>query len=180
MTVKEFINEYNNKKNNSTMLGMFLKDHIYSDKHITYEEKINDCERILKYSCYEKDYNENNVFKVNTVLRLVLFYINLFQRYSDIEFEDNNNIIVYFDDLDKNGIISILKEKINRKEYDDYNAILNMMLDDLIRNEHSVISYLERKISTISRVFENTEFVNLTKEFIMNVKNNDGDDLFVN
>lgn len=138
MTTEQFINNYNT----ATDKNKFLSDCI-TKQYIPYHEKVSDCTGIVKATT-EKD----GCFVINTPAQFMLFSTLFISKYTDIEL-DNDNILDTFERLDELDLINKIISNIPDKEYNSYNTILNMVLNDYMENNRNIISYIDTKIKAI-------------------------------
>jgi len=137
MKVDEYIRKYTSAKDKDK----FLVDSIIK-QYIPYSSKIADCSGIIKASS-ELD----GVYKINTPAQFMMFMIQLISRYTEIEKEDD--ILGEFEKLDELNLINAIISKIPEREYSSYNTILNMVQDDYIENNRSLISFIETKVKAL-------------------------------
>ena len=137
MKVDEFIKKYNSSKDKDK----YLTDSI-TTQYISYHEKIADCSGIVKAST-ELD----GIFKINTPAQFMMFTIQIITRYTEIEKEED--ILGMFEKLDELNLINAIISKIPEREYASYNTILNMVQDDYMENNRSLLSFIETKVKAL-------------------------------
>ena len=137
MKVDEFIKKYNYAKDKKN----FLSDNI-TKKHISYVEKIADCERVINATS-----QINGMFKLNTPIRAAFFAVNMISKFYDIEIEDN--LIEVYEKLDELNLVNELISIIPERERETYYTILNMCNDDYMENNRNIVSYFETKIQAL-------------------------------
>ena len=137
MKVDDFIKKYNSAKDKDK----FLADSI-TKQYIPYHEKISDCEKIIR-STMESD----GMFRINTPAQFLIFMILLITSYTEIEREEN--MLEMFEKLDEVNLINAIVSKIPEREYTSYNTVLNMIQDDYMENNRSLLSYLETKVKAL-------------------------------
>ena len=131
MKIDEFIKKYNDAKDKDKFLSECI-----TTQYVPYHEKMIDCDYIITATTkYE------NQFKINSPMRFMLFINTLLSRYTEIGEDDN--ILIVFETLDEVGLIDQIISKIPEREYNSYNTILNMELDDYMENNRSVASIIE-------------------------------------
>ena len=137
MKIDEFIKKYNNSKDKDKFLEECIKV-----TYIPYHEKIADCGGVIN-ATIEKD----GIFKINTPAQFMIFMVQIITRYTDIEKDDD--IVGLFEKLDELNLVNAIISKIPEREFTSYNTILNMMQDDYMENNRSVISFIETKVKAL-------------------------------
>lgn len=137
MKVDEFIRKYNSAKDKDKYLTNCVKV-----QYVPYHEKIADCSGIVKASV-EMD----GIFKINTPAQFMMFTVQVITRYTEIEKDDD--ILGLFEKLDELNLINAIISKIPEREFASYNTILNMVQDDYMENNRTLLSYIETKIKAL-------------------------------
>ena len=137
MKVDEFIKKYNSSKDKDK----YLTDSI-TTQYIPYHVKIADCSGIVKAST-ELD----GIFKINTPAQFMMFTIQIITRYTEIEKEED--ILGMFEKFDELNLIDAIVSKIPEREYVSYSTILNMVQDDYMENNRSLLSFIETKVKAL-------------------------------
>ena len=161
MTAEQFINNYNT----ATDKDKFLYDCI-TKQYIPYHEKISDCTGIVKATT-EKD----GCFVINTPAQFMLFSTLFISKYTDIELKEDN-ILDIFEKLDELDLINKIISNIPEKEYNSYNTIFNMVLNDYMENNRNIMSFIDTKIKAIGLSFD-VIFEALQKYVDENINNNE-------
>ena len=137
MKIDEFIKKYNNAKDKDKFLSECI-----TTQYVPYRNKIADCDGIIKASS-ELD----GIFRINTPAQFMMFMIQLISRYTEIEKEED--ILGEFEKLDELNLINAIISKIPEREYTSYSTILNMIQDDYMENNRSLLSFIETKIKAL-------------------------------
>jgi len=137
MKVDEFIRKYNSAKDKDKFLTDCIKT-----QYVPYRIKIADCDGIIKAST-----EIDGVFKINTPAQFMMFTIQVITRYTEIEKDDD--ILGLFEKLDELNLINAITSKIPEREFASYNTILNMIQDDYMENNRTLLSFIETKISAL-------------------------------
>lgn len=137
MKVDEFIRKYNSAKDKDKFLTDCIKT-----QYVPYRIKIADCDGIVKAST-----GINGVFKINTPAQFMMFTIQVITRYTEIEKDDD--ILGLFEKLDELNLINAITSKIPEREFTSYNTILNMIQDDYMENNRTLLSFIETKVSAL-------------------------------
>lgn len=146
MTVKEFVDEYNNSNDRKK----FCDKHIVN-KYISYATKISDCERIANSSCYTQD----GRFKPDGIVTYILYIRTLLEKYTDLVFEEST--LEELDELEKVGAVNQIIESIPGSEKSIYKTILDIKLDDISSYESDVVTFLRSGFDFLNEVFGNQE-----------------------
>ena len=141
MKVKDFVEKYNK----ATDKEAFIKEHVVKD-YVGYLEKVAMCDRVIQSSCY-KEVEGKRVFYVNTPAEFMLFVMTIIYTYTDIEAGDS--VVADFDFLDQHGLLETINEFIPSSEHETLQALLEMMVGDIMENERSIVSYMDGKLDAL-------------------------------
>ena len=147
MQIKEFCMKYKNCREGQEK-ERFIEKHILKDKYVSYPEKIENCKAIVAASCYKNvkiGENEKTIFKLDSPARYFSYCIAMIRNYTDLVFDN-----------DKTEVATM-------------QTILNMVLDDLMENERSLVSMMEGASEGIVDML--TAFSDATKELIEDTGN---------
>lgn len=136
MKIDEFIRKYNSAKDKDKYLKESIKK-----TYIPYHEKVADCERVVKATT-----EIDGIFKINTPAQFMIFTVNIISKYAEIEYED---VLDTFEKLDELNLINALISHIPEREFASYNTILNMVQDDYMENNRSLVSFIETKVKAL-------------------------------
>ena len=148
------VKEYKSKKTIGEQ-DKYLRKHVVTN-YLSYAEKLSSAYNIVKSTMEEQVGDTGKtVFKMNTPQRFFLTIINIINKYTDIKYEDND-VVDMFDELNKNGIVDALlipteteDSPIPQKEYNEFNRVLAMTVDDYMENNRSITGFLETKIAAL-------------------------------
>lgn len=145
MKLEIFTTKFNTDGNREKLIKSVMKK-----DYVPYITKCTDCERIIK-ACHYKDIAGVLRFNMNSPAQAMLFALQLVSRYTTIEFDMDS---VTYDELQKCGALKMIIESIPVSEYQEYNTIMNMRIDDAITNETDVAAKLEDIKQAISAVYD--------------------------
>ena len=144
MTVQEFVKKYKvNPK------SMDLKNHIVN-KYVPFIEKVALCNNIVQSTSYTK-VGDRDVIMINTPARYVLFVMHIINTYTDLDVDfTDGNFVKDYDALKEIGLIEALTAVdqttgeclLPMSEYEEFNVLLNMALDDLRDNQYSLVAMM--------------------------------------
>ena len=77
----------------------------------------------------------------------MMFVIQIITRYTDLDREEK--ILEMFEKLDELNLINAIVSKIPEREFTSYNTILNMVQDDYMENNRTLLSFIETKVSAL-------------------------------
>ena len=130
------------------------KDYDFSQrikmKYMPYSEKCALVKSVIENTSYEEQEGKR-IYKRNTAGMLFVFTMQLISRYTDLEFEKENVVVVY-DALMESGLMNKLMEQIPEEEISILRGMLDMQRDDEEMNTHSLISFFETK-ADVARIF---------------------------
>lgn len=157
ITVENFIKTFQvTLKAKDKTFEDFLNKHIIKN-YIDITTKTYWCNFIVDITTHFRDGNED-VIKVDSVARYILFTMRLIDLYTDIDidFKDGNYVHQY-DTLNEVGAIDSIINAIPSSEYNEFTAILDMKIEDFKDNEYSVKAILyniKKAISISESVFD--------------------------
>lgn len=143
MEIKEFAAKFKNCRENER--EKFIEKHILKDKYVPYAEKIDTCKTIVNASCYRKiktGNDEKTIFKLDSPARYFSYCIAMIRNYTDLVWSKDKTV-EEFDLLSKYGLVDALFAYMPEKEVSTMKTILDMVLNDLMENERSVVSFVE-------------------------------------
>lgn len=145
MDIGKFIDKY--IKANSQQIKDVMLDKCVVATYVPYETKVAESKNIIENTCY-KMVNGKKVFYVDTPTRYILFIKVIITYYTDLEF-DPINTLLQINLLEQYGLIDLIVNRIG-PDYDKFQTVLNMTLDDVMTNERSLVSYLENMAESFS------------------------------
>lgn len=145
MDIGKFIDKYT--KANSQQVKDGMLDKCVVATYVPYETKVAESKNIIENTCY-KMINGKKVFYVDTPTRYILFIKVIITYYTDLEF-DPINTLLQINLLEQYGLIDLIVSRIG-PDYDKFQTVLNMTLDDVMTNERSLVSYLENMAESFS------------------------------
>lgn len=150
MDIGKFVDEYSKLKDESARERLMSK-HI-TTTYLPYAKKIGEAQKILDMSCYDPN---DQSFLINTPIRYMLFVMSVVRNYTDLEFS-NENGIEQFDLIERYGVIETII-KLIRDDYEKFDVVLKMILDDLMINERSTTSFIEKKVKVITEALNDMD-----------------------
>lgn len=147
MDIGKFVDEYSKLKDVSAKERLMAK-HI-TTTYLPYSMKISEARKILNMSCYNQDTKE---FSINTPVRYMLFTMSIVKNYTDLEFSTETSL-EQFDLIERNNISEMII-KLIQYDYSRFSKVLEMMFDDLMVNERSAASFIEKKFAAVAEALE--------------------------
>lgn len=154
MKVSEFVNGYTRNATDN-LKNVYLKKNIESKKYIPFVEKQVMADKIINSTSYELDddgIRTGNV-KINSTSRYLFTIMTIIDAYTNIDV-DYSSIHLDYDMLCENGLISLILNLENPansiipvEDYMEFNTILNMKLDDFLRNNLSTESFISSQVT---------------------------------
>ena len=121
-------------------------------KYMPYAEKSALVKNVLDCSSYV-EVNGRKVYKRNTSSMLFIFTMQLVEKYTDLEFEKENVVLVY-DALMETGLMNKLMEQIPEEEISILRGMLDMQRDDEEMNTRSLVAFLETKADAMQMAMD--------------------------
>lgn len=143
MEIREFVAKFKNCRENER--EKFIEKHLLKDKYVPYAEKIDTCKAIVNTSCYKKiktSDGEKTFFKLDSPARYFSYCIAMIRNYTDLVWSKDKTV-EEFDLLSKYGLVDALFAYMPEKEVGTTKTILDMVLNDLMENERSIVSFMD-------------------------------------
>lgn len=147
MDIGKFIDKYV-KSSSEKVKDALVAEHIVAT-YIPYETKMAEAKNIIENSAFQKVDNKRR-FWMNTPMRYVLFIKDVITCYTDLEW-DMQNVLIQFNLLEQYGITEKIIATIG-PDFEKFQTVLNMTLDDAMTNERTLLSYFENMETTIESV----------------------------
>lgn len=145
MKIDTFIKGFDTAKDREVYVSGHLKT-----RYIDYEEKIVLCKSIIKNSMFKK-VNGKDLFYIDSPMRWVFFTFSVITSYTDIDMPDDGvQRMRVFNEIEKHDVMTVIS-KVLGNEYLSLQSILNVMVEDEIRN-NDLRAMLETKIEALSLV----------------------------
>ena len=147
--VKSFVEEFE-KQLTVAEKDSYLKSKLKVEKYLPYSDKLIVAENIVKSSSYAM-VKEDGVLKktdrieVNSPMRYILFVMTVINKYTNITV-NFSDVIPEFDYLNKNNLFEIIFGKIGDKEINEFNTVVEMVLDDFIANKYEFKNYISEML----------------------------------
>lgn len=149
--VKDFSEQYM-KQINASAKETFIKTKLKVVDYLPYQEKIIIAKNIVKSTSYAIGRNEEtggltktNRIKINSPMRYILFVMTVVNKYTNIEV-NFNDVMPEFDDLNKNGLIEVIFNKVGEREIGELKIIIDSVLEDFMTNEYEIKNYIADKL----------------------------------
>lgn len=138
MDIGRFITDYVKTASTKVKEDM-IKKHVVAT-YIPYETKVAEAKKIVETTSFTKVDNRRT-FWMDTTTRYILFMKEVIVLYTDLEW-DQINFLIQFNLLEQYGILDQIIANIG-SDYEKFQTVLNMTLDDMMTNERSFLSYVE-------------------------------------
>ena len=143
ITIKNFIEEYNNADNKSECLNSHIKT-----EYVPIERKFSVCDAICNASMYVTDVNGKRYYHQNSVAQNILFIANLIGEYTDILF-NIDEMTKNYDLLKKEDLVDEILRTLPSCEYDEFCKILELTANDIRENERSFAGFMSGKVDAL-------------------------------
>ena len=138
MDIGKFLTTYT-KATSAQAKEEMIKKHVVAT-YIPFETKMAESQHIIDTTCY-RTVNDKKQFWIDSPMRYMLFMKLVVMLYTDLEFDDINTSI-QLNLLEQYGIFDHMAQYIG-PDYEKFQMILNMTLDDRITNERSLVARLD-------------------------------------
>lgn len=152
ITLEKFVNEYTQRATDKIKED-YIRDTLNVTKYIEFAQKASIAENLVKRTTYVVDDKGNvtDTFQVNSLMRYMFFTLSVIDMYTNIIINWDNAVNEY-DLLAENGLIGVLVSKIPEQELNEFQTIVNMVLDDIMQNEFTTQQFIRKEISRIEDV----------------------------
>lgn len=144
MNYKDFIEEYNKNPE-------ILKEHVFTKKYVSLAEKLTRAQSIINASYYlDVHDSEGNIvgrrFHVDSVVRNMLMDISIVDMYTDLERNEEDKVLVEYDQLMMAGILRKIKEEMAGEERAEYEQVVMLVGRDTMTNEYEPHAYFREQV----------------------------------
>lgn len=148
--VKSFVKEYE-KQLTDIEKNSFLKNKLKVEKYLPYSDKLIIAENIVKSSSYamvkeDETLKRTDKIEINSPMRYILFVMTVVNKYTNITV-NFGDIMSEFDYLNKNNLIEVIFGKVGDKEINEFNTVVEMVLDDFMANKYEFKNYVSEIFS---------------------------------
>lgn len=147
--LKDFIDGFNKIDSDSGKEKYIMS--FINKKYISYGIKVDSCHRIINSSYYVKEDGNTEFLHINSPAAFMLYCLEIVSQYTSIVI-DYSNVIESYDLLRESGIMDMIFSFIPAQELKEYNSILDMVKDDVIRNEYEPHAYLRGLIDRFAKI----------------------------
>ena len=144
----------------------YIDEKIMNPKYVPYEEKTAKCENIIRSTSVVKDEVTGvEVYKRNTPACNLFFNLTLIDLYTNIDI-DFTHALKDYNALEELGFIDVLLQRIPKAEYVAWQKMIDMVANDYMENERSIISFFETKLGAVDKTAESIAevFKNIEQE----------------
>ena len=142
MEIKEFIEEYKKAKDKKAC----LRKHVERE-YVPFEEKVAECEKIIKSALYKKLDDGATVFEVHSAIVDELFTLTVVKAYTDLEMDD---MIAAYNLIEENFIFDALSYVL---DIEKYRSILDKMIMDE-KEKNSLVPFLAKQFEAFRMSFD--------------------------
>ena len=155
MKVDDFVKKYEIASDVEGGGEQFIQQRIINT-YVPFIQKVTICNRLVD-SCWHivesRDQNGNpkqKKFRINSPNTYLLFVLQLIKCYTDLEVMDNDDDFAdQYDTLNKAGLLLPLMHYIPEAQYAEFKMVLDMVEDDMNRNEYYIGAWLSNKFDSI-------------------------------
>lgn len=133
--------EYSRQANEALKNKYFEENVKLVNTYINVDKKIDLINRIVRATMR----NEKGDFKINSCGRYILYVMNLIHEYTNLEV-NFKNISEEYDLVKKTGLLEKILSIIPNEERTEFLTMLNMTIDDYMKNIYDPHSYITRQI----------------------------------
>ncbi len=156
MKLDEFLKLYDEKENDPFEQHNLIREHI-NDAYVNYEVKGNVAKAIADTCNYERHEGgesggEKPRFHIDSVARYMLTKIAMFDLYTDIQRDSNNNILNDFNALNKRDIFGVIEETVDPREMHEFIRVIDMACEDAIANEYEPHAFIRNQVERFADI----------------------------
>lgn len=165
ITVKEFVDGYSNLKSEQ-LKDKYIKENLEIKEYIPYNLKMAIAQNIVKHSCFD----ENKNLKISSPIRYLLYTRSLITKYTNLkENSENSSFLEEYDALSSTNLLEKVISKIPNKELVEFETIVDMTFNDVIKTYTSPHVFISEQINKITSAFS-TIFKPLAVQMTENFK----------
>lgn len=164
MTILDFCEKYNNTTNKAK--EDFLKRNLKVNNYIPFLEKETLAERVVNatsfgYENIEGEIVQTTNVEINTSARYILSIRAIIEAYTDLTVE-SSDFYKEYDALKVSGVLNVLfgtkdtEGVIPSNEIEEFYTLVNMKLDDVIRNNTSTQAFISNQVTRFGDLVGNT------------------------
>lgn len=142
MKIEEFIEEYKKASNKEN----YLYKHV-ERQYIPFEEKVAECEKIIKSALYRKLDDGVTVFEVHSAIVDELFTLTVVKAYTDLEMTD---MLAAYNLIEENFIFDALSYVL---DIEKYRSVLDKMIADE-KEKNSLVPFLAQQFEAFRMSFD--------------------------
>lgn len=150
--IKIFAKLYTDSRDKEKMAAKYV-----SSTYMPYALKMAEARRIVERSS-NVDVDGKQMFSISSPMRWVLYVVSVITNYTSLEF--SSDVMADFDMLNASGAIETIFAIIG-KDLDEFNTVLNMTLDDYLRNNRDVVTFLENKFMALGELINSIDATTL-------------------
>jgi hypothetical protein len=149
-TVEEFCKKYN--ETNLEQVKQSLLEKVMNPHYVPYEMKITICEKIIENSYYKKNNDGVKKLHINSPAQYMLYCLWLVKQYTYIEV-DLSKSLEEFNMLNECGLIDCIIDEIPEKECMEFDNVLDMIKNDVIKNEYEIHAFISNQVERFGELF---------------------------
>ena len=142
MKIEEFIEGYKKAKDKKT----FLRKHVKRE-YVPFEEKVAECDKIIKSALSKKLDNGATVFEVHSAIVDELFTLTVVKAYTDLEMVD---MLAAYNLIEENFIFDALSYVL---DIEKYRSVLDKMIADE-KEKNSLVPFLAQQFEAFRMSFD--------------------------
>ena len=142
MKIEEFIDEYKKASNKENYLYKHVKR-----EYVPFEEKVAECEKIIKSALYKKLDDGVTVFEAHSAIVDELFTLTVVKAYTDLEMAD---MLAAYNLIEENFIFDALSYVL---DIEKYRSVLDKMIADE-KEKNSLVPFLAQQFEAFRMSFD--------------------------
>lgn len=151
MTVKDFIEKYNNIATDR-LKEDYLNDNLHIKTYLPFLMKVTLADKLAKVTTLDKDTCNVNV---KSDVNYLLFCRMIIEQYTDLQVE-TEGFYEEYDLLNEFGLLDQIMQKIPEREIKEFKMICDMKKEDLLFNQSTPKAFINQQIERISTILSVT------------------------
>ncbi len=149
ITIKQFVEGYSNLKS-VQLRDKYITENLETKDYIPYNLKMAMAQSIVNCSCFD----ENKNLKISSPTRYLLYIRTLITKYTNLkENSENSSFLEEYDALFSTGLLEKVMSKIPEKELVEFETVVQMTFDDVVKTYTSPNVFISEQINKITSVF---------------------------
>lgn len=153
MTVDEFVRGYKASLKMKDGGEKFLSQRL-TTKYVPYLKKVTLCKAVVDNCWHANNPDGTKRLFINSPNTYLLFALTLINEYTDVDINFKSDLSEQYDKLNELGAIIALTKQIPVAENAEFKMVLDMVQDDVNRNEYYIGSWIDSRLESLGKFWD--------------------------